>query len=136
MSTYELVCDILSTKVNFFEIYPKFFLDIVKENNLDIFNKLQTLSLLDDDNNEINNLINIYIIELDKLRKKSDIVSNLVNCRNDLGFFQEMMSDNLNLLRKYTDKQLEVVQYLSLDDALELLNLDKCYIEKINKKYY
>ena len=136
MDAYKLAYELLSEKVNFFEIYPKFFISLIKENNTIIYDKLQAINITEDDKDEINKLIEIYLNELDKLRAKSDVISNLVGCKDDLGFFQEMMSDNINVLQSHSLEQLKVLEYISLDDALNLLGLDKEYILKINKKYY
>lgn len=135
MDAYQLACELLKEKVNFFEIYPRYFLKIVKESNLAIYNKLQDVNINEDDEKEINNLIELYLENLDNLRVKSDVISNLVGCKNDLGFFQEMMSDNLKVLESHTLEGLKVLEYISLDDALHLLGLDKEYILKINDKY-
>lgn len=135
MDAYNLAYELLSLKVNFFEIYPKFFLELVKENNNDIYIKLQNINITNQDKEDVNKLIDLYLEEIENLRTKSDIISNLVGCNNDLGFFQEMMSDHVNILKSYKVEELNTLKYLSFDDVLHFLNLDKSYILKINEKY-
>jgi hypothetical protein len=137
MNGYHLAYEILSEKINFFEIYPRFFLNLIKENNQDIYNKLTNNNLLEEDKEEVELLIDLYYDELCKLRDKSNIICNLVSCNNPLGFFQEMMQDNIELLKTYKLEELKELSFkgLSFDEVILALRLDKNYILKLNQKY-
>lgn len=138
MKGYQLAYEILSEKINFYEIYPRYFLGLVNENNQNIYDKLINNNLLEEDKVQINQLIDLYYEKLCILKAKSDIVCNLVACNNPLGFFQEMMQDNLELLKSYKMEELKelALKGLSFDEVIVALKLEKNYIKKINQKYY
>lgn len=127
--------DILSEKVWYFYVFPFFFLKVAREEDnelyLDlIYDRAQGKRGDIEYDERINKVVNAYSKEVELLREKSDIIFNLVDEKDPLAFFQEMMSlKNLNEFRALSIKKVleikeeAVTTNLSKEQILEKLNL-------------
>ena len=127
--------DILSEKVWYFYVFPFFFLKVAREEDnelyLDlIYDRAQGKRGDIEYDERINKVVNAYSKEVELLRENIDIIFNLVDEKDPLAFFQEMMSlKNLNEFRALSIKKVleikeeAVTTNLSKEQILEKLNL-------------
>lgn len=123
--TYKIAYDLLSEKINFFYIFPSYFIELAKRNNVTIEESL--------DNNTINELISLYNDSIYSLEEKAKALSNIVDCNDPLGFFQElMMMKAFGILEK---TNLSDIKKMNKDDVINLLAITNETLEKILNKY-
>ena len=123
--TYKIAYDLLSEKINFFYIFPSYFIELAKRNNVVIKESL--------DSNIINELISLYNDRIYDLEEKAKALSNIVNCNDPLGFFQELMMMKTFVILEST--ALIDIKKLNKNDVITLLGLTNESLEKIINKY-
>ena len=99
MDKHERALEILSKYVNFFDIFPRFYLYFIKKNHNDIYNQICEDKVLDE--NQVKESVNDYLSMIDSMREKSNYICNWVGCKDDLGFFQEMMIEQNHIITMF-----------------------------------
>ncbi len=113
---YDFAVDFLVDRVYYFYVFPRYFLLLARDNDSEIYfdmlyDRAMVKSKDDSYKKRLETLVNIYQNEMEKLRQKSDILSNLFNAKDPLAFFQEMMAErnfrNFVFIAKNEEKEVE-----------------------------
>ncbi len=117
---FDLTVDVLSEKVNYFYVFPFFFLKVLREIDIEVY-----LDFLNDKadlkrsdacyEKRINKAIEVYVEKLDLLEEKSKIIANWVDAQDPLAYFQQLMSQKT--LSKFVELKKELL--LALDEQIK-----------------
>lgn len=91
---YENASNILSDTVNFFSIYPRYYLEVINRMAPSLIEKFETMEyklIIDNNKEEINLTISIYLDELDVLNDKVKGLLKYTNYESELELFQNFM---------------------------------------------
>ena len=128
---YDFIADFLVDRVYYFYVFPLFFLKIAREKDSEIyFDMLYDRAIEKSKDKEyverLENLVNIYQNEVEKLREKSDILATILDAKDPLEFFQKMMEQqnfsNFNSLSIERVKELKN-KSINLNEVLSEINL-------------
>ena len=103
--------ELLHNRVNFFDIYPSYFLNLLKEINEELYLIIEKEKYEDIElnyKNIINNYVEIYLQKLDDLKLKASTIANINNYFNELLVIQYIMSDNKLIALLESLKSIEI----------------------------